>query len=229
VLGFYTGSTPPSTVKVFLYADATSLPGTELFNQDVTATNGPNYAIPIAGAPTLTPGTYWLSVQQTGATYFSADWLWEDRSTVSGNPAAFRNPGDGYGSGCTDWGVKATCLGAGTEPEQLFKLSGTSASYPPVPAPSQSPAVGDVSPPNAALGKRPPKKTTKRRAKFTFSSNEPGSTFKCKVDKKAFATCSSPFSRKVKPGKHRFQVEAIDAAGNVDPTPAAYTWKVLPP
>jgi hypothetical protein len=29
----------------------------------------------------------------------------------------------------------------------------------------------------------------------------------------------------VKKGKHTFEVRAVDAAGNVDPTPASDTWK----
>lgn len=85
----------------------------------------------------------------------------------------------------------------------------------------------DSTPPNGKIGKKPKKRTTKRTAKFTFSSSEAGSTFKCKLDRKPFRSCTSPFKKKVKPGKHRFQLEAIDAAGNVDPTPATYRWKVI--
>jgi hypothetical protein len=32
----------------------------------------------------------------------------------------------------------------------------------------------------------------------------------------------------LKPGKHSFTIEAIDPAGNVDPTPAKKRWTVLP-
>ncbi|MDO9497185.1 MAG: hypothetical protein Q7J48_15875, partial [Nocardioides sp.] len=31
---------------------------------------------------------------------------------------------------------------------------------------------------------------------------------------------------KVRPGTHKFRVRAIDAAGNVDPTPAVWKWRV---
>jgi hypothetical protein len=69
-------------------------------------------------------------------------------------------------------------------------------------------------------------KTSKRTAKFAFTSSEPGSTFQCKVDRKPWKPCTSPYKVKVKPGKHEFQVRAIDAAGNLDPTPALWKWTV---
>jgi hypothetical protein len=74
-------------------------------------------------------------------------------------------------------------------------------------------------------------KTKKKSAKvtFTFVSSEPG-TFECSLDGTPFAPCSSPSTHKVKAGRrkpkeHTFQVRAIDAAGNPDPTPAADDFK----
>ena len=66
------------------------------------------------------------------------------------------------------------------------------------------------------------------KLKFKFTSDEPGSTFECKVDKKRFKPCTSP--RKVKrldDGKHKFKVIATDAAGNVDPSAAKDKWRVV--
>jgi hypothetical protein len=87
-------------------------------------------------------------------------------------------------------------------------------------------ADADTDPPETAITKAPKKKTKKRKAKFEFTSDEPGSTFQCKLDKKPFAPCSPPFKKKVKRKKHKFQVAAVDPAGNVDPTPAQRKWKV---
>jgi hypothetical protein len=82
--------------------------------------------------------------------------------------------------------------------------------------------------PDTEITKGPKKKTTKRKAKFKFESSEAGSTFECKLDKKPFKPCESPFKKKVKAGKkHKFKVRAIDADGNADPTPAKAKWKVL--
>jgi CSLREA domain-containing protein len=67
-----------------------------------------------------------------------------------------------------------------------------------------------------------------RTVKFRFSSDMPGATFQCKLDRKPFRPCASPKKyKKLKPGKHVFKVRAIDKAGNVDPTPAKRKFIVL--
>jgi len=53
-----------------------------------------------------------------------------------------------------------------------------------------------------------------------FVSTEANSTFQCRLDAGRFKPCSSPFQRRLAAGMHRFEVRAVDAAGNVDPTPA---------
>ncbi len=72
-------------------------------------------------------------------------------------------------------------------------------------------------------------KTKKAKAKvtFAFSSDVTGSTFQCKLDKGAFALCSSRKSYKVKPGKHKFTVKAIGPSGAADPTPLSFSFKVV--
>jgi DNA-binding beta-propeller fold protein YncE len=87
-------------------------------------------------------------------------------------------------------------------------------------------AALDTDPPETTITKKPKRRTGKRKAKFKFESDEPGSTFECKLDKKGFKPCGPPFKKKVKRGKHKFKVRAIDPAGNVDSTPAKRKWKV---
>ena len=53
----------------------------------------------------------------------------------------------------------------------------------------------------------------------------PGATFQCKLDKGAFAPCTSPKSYKVKTGKHTFSVEAV-GSGRHRPQPATFSFKV---
>jgi Tol biopolymer transport system component len=91
-------------------------------------------------------------------------------------------------------------------------------------------AVGEVpdqTPPQTTITKGPKKKLAKRKAKVFFESNEANSTFECKLDKGAFAPCASPHRyKRLKPKRHRISVRAIDAAGNVDPSPAQARFKV---
>ena len=85
--------------------------------------------------------------------------------------------------------------------------------------------------PQTTLGSGlPPANTNSTSATFNFSADEQGSTFECSLDGAAFSSCASP-----KPytglsvGLHEFRVQAKDPAGNVDGTPASYSWRVEAP
>ncbi len=68
---------------------------------------------------------------------------------------------------------------------------------------------------------RAPKKARDGTARFKFRSNERGSRFLCKLDRRPFDLCSSPRTyRHLSPGRHVFQVRAVDASGHIDRTPA---------
>ncbi|HEY7256565.1 MAG TPA: glycine-rich protein [Solirubrobacterales bacterium] len=92
-----------------------------------------------------------------------------------------------------------------------------------------APASPPTAVPDTILSSHPKKtvKTKKKKAKvkFSFSSDLAGATFECKLDRSAFAPCSSPKSYKVKKGKHTFSVEAVGPAGT-DATPATFSFKV---
>jgi CSLREA domain-containing protein len=86
-------------------------------------------------------------------------------------------------------------------------------------------------PPTSTIGTHPKRNVTtshkKAEVKFTFSSNERGATFKCKLDKNPFKPCSSPKTYKVRRGKHTFSVEAINTAGETGAL-ATTRFKVIP-
>ena len=87
--------------------------------------------------------------------------------------------------------------------------------------------TADTTAPETIKGKGPKRRIEKPIAKFSFSSNEPGSSFECKIDKREAKPCSSPIvARRLKTGKHTFSVTAIDAAGNRDLTPAIWKFRV---
>lgn len=92
------------------------------------------------------------------------------------------------------------------------------------PAPEEDPPPV----PRTAIKRHPPARTSKSTATFTFSSNVGGARFRCKLDRKAKAPCRSPKTyRKLKPGRHTFRVWAT-AGVLTDPTPAKFSWKILP-
>jgi hypothetical protein len=82
--------------------------------------------------------------------------------------------------------------------------------------------------PETVITGAPKAKTHATTVKFRFSSDMPGSTFECKLDKKPFKKCRSPKKYKgLKPGKHVFEVRATDTKGTVDPVPAKKKFRVL--
>ncbi len=94
--------------------------------------------------------------------------------------------------------------------------------------PGPPPPPPDSTPPVTKLKKTPKKKTTSRSATFRFSSNEADSTFTCRLDSaKVWKTCRSPKRlTHLRRGRHSFSVRATDPAGNTDPTPVTYRWKI---
>ncbi len=71
-------------------------------------------------------------------------------------------------------------------------------------------------------------RTPHRRVRFGFSSSDLYSRFECKLDRKPYRACTSPYKAKVKLGKHELRVRAIDPQGKADATPAVVRWRVLP-
>jgi hypothetical protein len=94
--------------------------------------------------------------------------------------------------------------------------------------------IFDTEPPKTTITKNV-KRSKTGRVKFRFKSNEDGATFECKLNSKdikrrlrQFRDCDSPRKyKKLDEGRYRFKVRAIDAAGNVDSTPAMDRFRVL--
>jgi hypothetical protein len=69
----------------------------------------------------------------------------------------------------------------------------------------------------------------RRRAKFFFSgADDRGAiTFVCRLDHASFTACTSPaVVKRLKPGKHSFDVKAVDAAGNRDSSAASKSFRI---
>jgi len=83
---------------------------------------------------------------------------------------------------------------------------------------------------------------------FTFTTEDPDESiyeFQCRVDGQVWTTCTTPttitvcfqsfmhaclFAKVVTTSlsEHVFEVRAVDASGNIDPTPAVHAWVVQP-
>ena len=83
--------------------------------------SNPDYSVILSPGVELGPGTYWVSVQ---GHITVNNWYWEGRNATNNSATAWRNPGNGYGTGCTDWARLTGCIGLNW-PDQMFRLSGT--------------------------------------------------------------------------------------------------------
>jgi Bacterial Ig-like domain/PASTA domain len=84
----------------------------------------------------------------------------------------------------------------------------------------------DTTPPTASITSQPASPSNSSAPSFSFSANEGGSTFQCKLDSGAWGACTSPSAYAgVADGSHTFQVKATDPAGNTG-SPASSTWTV---
>jgi hypothetical protein len=85
----------------------------------------------------------------------------------------------------------------------------------------------DTTPPETTIDSGPSGVEGSDTATFTFSANEAGSTFDCRLDGAPYAACASPKTYNgLSEGSHTFDVRATDGAGNPDPSPASRTWTV---
>ena len=91
----------------------------------------------------------------------------------------------------------------------------------------------DLAAPETVITSGPKKKVRARgpkaKAVFTFTASE-AAIFQCSLDGGPFLACAPPFqtlirTKSTKFRKHLFLVRAGDGAGNLDPTPAEYSWR----
>ena len=108
--------------------------------------------------------------------------------------------------------------------------------------PATASAQSDLTPPETTITQAPPNPSGKREATFAFTGTDNLTPvidleFQCRLDPQNAAPgtdpldlwldCLSPqFFTQLAPGEHTFEVQALDAEENIDPTPAKYTWIV---
>jgi hypothetical protein len=147
------------------------------------------------------------------------------RRTITPGCATLLEPSDDHDNSATDFAAvfpaprpnsvapsERRCPGSGESPFGVVPGGGAS-------------KKGD---PQTTLRSKPAKTIRDRTPTFRFASSESGSSFQCKLDRKPFRTCRSPFTTKpLSLGKHTFKVRARDDSGKLDPSPASYGFKVV--
>ena len=99
----------------------------------------------------------------------------------------------------------------------------------PTVTPKPTPAQPDVAAPSTSL-RSARINQARHKATFRFASSEPGSRFRCKLDKRRFRPCTSPKTyKRIKAGTHTFRVKARDRAGNLDATPTVKRFRIEKP
>ncbi|HET6262010.1 MAG TPA: hypothetical protein VFG99_07190 [Chloroflexia bacterium] len=148
------GNGPVDSFNVFFYANSGTLPGTPVYtltNQTYSNVGSDRHLVTLSTPVALAEGTYWVSVQANLNRVPNGQWFWGNRSVQSNSKAAWRNPGNGFSTGCSNWGVRQTCVSS-TDPDQLFTLYGVSYSGTPSPT---STGTTPTSTPSATLTPTP--------------------------------------------------------------------------
>jgi hypothetical protein len=187
---------PGATVRVFI-TQSEFLNEIEGFVGKATAGLDGKWEVSLAGVTVgaLVTATQTLAGDTSGLSATSAATPEPEKEKETGGGG---EPGGGSagGGGSNDGGSGTT---NGT----------TSSSSTPTSTSTNAPAPTPIVP-KVGITKGPKKSSTSTTAKFVFTATPTtGANFECKLDGKKFAKCTSPKTyKKLKPGKHAFQVRA---------------------
>lgn len=128
---YFNGVGPATSENVYFYNDAGGLPGTLIaacMNRNGVSIGAGSFRIPLGSCgPTLTGAQrYWISVQ-ANMPASGGEWMWTNRTTVSGDPAVWEDPGLGYSypTPCPTWNTETVCIPGANGGDHMFKLIGT--------------------------------------------------------------------------------------------------------
>ena len=111
--------------------------------------------------------------------------------------------------------------------EHRFRVRAVDGAGNPDPSPASRKWTVDTLPPETTIDDGPTDVSHKPTATFTLTS-EAGASFECRLDRHSWGDCGAVSG--LDGGKHVMRTRARDRAGNVDPTPAIWSWRVdLPP
>jgi hypothetical protein len=173
-------------------------------------------------------------VQASPCSWNQSTVTWNSRPTLGAVLATL--PGYPTGAGWVEFALPTSSVAQGQRCFAITKPSSSGAfiTADDLQAPNPSSLVittaADTTAPDTTITAGPSGSTATIDATFSFTSTESGSTFQCSVDGAAYRPCASPTTyHGLSASDHQFAVRAIDAADNVDPTPATRAWTITPP
>ena len=153
----------------------------------------------------------------------------------------YRDPGDGSvatfrcrldGGAWTPCDGGTVSYGELEDGEYVFEVAAVDGSGIVDPTPASWRWVVDSAPPDTFIPIHPTDPAQTGDAGFAFASDEVGASYLCALDPattppEAWEPCDATLLvTGLTDGTHTLWVAAVDGAGNVDPTPATYTWLV---
>ena len=176
-------------------------------------------------ADTTPPETEILSGPSTPTESTAATFAFEGADDVTANVSFECALDGGAFANCTTPGT-FTDLALGMHSFQVRAID-DAGNIDPTPDDYAWTIAADATPPETTIDSGPPSISLEASATFVFSASEQDVTYECAVNGALFDTCVSPITYSdLGVGPYSFQVRAIDNAGNIDPTPASYTWEV---
>lgn len=176
-------------------------------------------------ADTTPPETTLHSTPERLVNRSSADLTY---SGTTGDTARFEcRRDDGAFAACPDYGITLTDLDDG---DHAFEVRAVDAAGNADPSPARTAWSVDTVAPDTSLDDGPAALIAADTATFAYSADGADELvrFECRTDAADWARC--PAGRRVlegvEDGAHRFEVRAVDAAGNADATPAERAWTV---
>jgi hypothetical protein len=112
---------------VTFYKNNAGTPGLVKSDQDNLSYTDPsglgNFTIPLSSTVTLAAHRrFWVSVQTNQTFDTNGQWFWNTNNTAKGLNSQWRNPADGFGTGCTSYTDTKTCVVGDEGPDFAFAL-----------------------------------------------------------------------------------------------------------
>jgi len=132
IAGYWNGAGPANSIDVVFYDDAAGMPGSTVagcsfMNNGYTDDGSSNFLMDFSGTPCYLPaGTYWVGIQGNVDFATGGQFGWGLESVQTGAGGVWRNPLDGFGSGCTSWTPRGNCSTI-ADPDYSFVILGENA------------------------------------------------------------------------------------------------------